>query len=118
MRLPTSPAIKGNDPQFERMPGPTVRPGTYQMTLMVGKEIHSQSFHLIKEARSKATVDDLQRQFDLLMAIYQLYTDATETVNEMRRQRGQLTSLAERLAENDEWWRHCRSGDRDKGSHS
>ena len=30
MRTPTSPAIDGKDPQFERMPGPTVTPGAYQ----------------------------------------------------------------------------------------
>lgn len=102
MRSPTSPALKGKDPQFERMPGPTVTPGTYQMTLQVGDEEHTQPFNLIKDATSSATDEDLQNQFDLQMAIYRLYSDATETVNAMRRLRGQLTSLAERLAENDE----------------
>jgi len=102
MRTPTSSAIKGKDPQFERMPGPTVTPGTYQMTLQVGGEAHRQSFKLIKDATSSATDDDLQKQFDLQMAIYRLYSDATETINIMRRQRGQLSSLANRLAENDE----------------
>ena len=28
MRLPTSPALNGKDPQFERMSGPTVTPGS------------------------------------------------------------------------------------------
>ena len=99
MRTPTSPAIMGKDPQFERMPGPTVTPGTYQMTLQVGDTEQMQAFKLIKDATSSATDDDLQKQFDLQMAIYRLYSDATETVNTMRRQRSQLTSLAERLAE-------------------
>ena len=102
MRLPTSPAIKGADPQFERMPGPTVTPGVYQMTLKVGDQEHTQPFNLIKDSTSSASEDDLQKQFDLLMTIYQLYSDATEKVNTMRRQRGQLKSLAERLAGNDE----------------
>ena len=102
MRLPTSPAIKGVDPQFERMPGPTVTPGVYQMTLQVGDQEHTQPFNLIKDSTSSASEDDLQKQFDLLMTIYQLYSDATEKVNTMRRQRGQLKSLAERLAGNGE----------------
>ena len=102
MRTPTSPAIKGADPQFERMPGPTVTPGTYQMTLKVGEQAYTQSFNLIKDATSSASAADSQRQFDLLVAIYQLYTKATETVNNMRRQRKQLTDLAERLAGDEE----------------
>ena len=101
MRRPTSPAIKGKDPQFERMPGPSVTPGTYQMTLQVGGEAYGQSFNLVKDATSSATDDDLQKQFDLQVAIYRLYSDATETINIMRRQRSQLTSLAERLAESE-----------------
>ncbi len=102
MRLPTSPAIDGKDPQFERMPGPTVPPGAYQLTLRVGGEEHSQSFNLIKDATSGASEDDSRKQFELLMAIYQLYSDATDKLNTMRRQRSQLKSLAERLARNDQ----------------
>ena len=102
MRTPTSPAINGKDPQFERMPGPTVTPGAYQLTLQVNGEEHSQSFNLIKDAASGATDEDSRKQFELLMAIYQLYSDATEKLNLMRRQRRQLKSLAERLAANGE----------------
>ncbi|MCY3915331.1 MAG: glycosyl hydrolase [Chloroflexi bacterium] len=102
MRTPTSPAINGKDPQFERMPGPTVTPGAYQLTLQVNGEEHSQSFNLIKDATSGATDEDSRKQFELLMAIYQLYSDATEKLNLMRRQRRQLKSLAERLAANGE----------------
>jgi photosystem II stability/assembly factor-like uncharacterized protein len=98
MRLPTSPAINGKDPQFERMPGPTVTPGAYQLSLRVGDAVMTQPFNLIKDATSSASNDDLQMQFDLLMKIYRTYSDATETVNTMRRQREQLKSLAERLA--------------------
>ncbi len=103
MRLPTSPAIEGKDPQFERMPGPTVRPGKYQLRLQVDGEDLTQSFNLVKDLSSSASDDDLRKQFDLLMEIYQLYLDATETVNSMRRQRAQLQHLAERLSGNDEY---------------
>ncbi len=98
MRLPTSPAIEGKDPQFERLPGPTVCPGAYRLTLQAGGEAQSQPFNLIKESTSSATDGDLQQQFDLLLAIHQLYSEATETINAMRRQRTQLSSLAQRLA--------------------
>ncbi len=102
MRLSTSPALNGSDPQFERMPGPTVPPGTYQMTLAVGGEEHTQSVQLIKDATSSASDEELREQFDLLVEIYDCYANATETVNSMRRYREQLSSLRERLSESAE----------------
>ena len=102
MRLPTSPALKGKDPQFERMSGPTVTPGAYQITLQVDGHMQTQSFKLIKDSTSSASGEDLQKQYDLLMEIYQLYSQATDRLNVMRRQRGQLRSLTERLSAADE----------------
>ena len=99
MRLPTSPALNGKDPQFERMPGPTVTPGTYQLTLQVGDETQTQPLNLIKDATSSASEEELQKQFDLLMQIYQLYSQATGTINTMRRYRTQVSGLAERLSQ-------------------
>ncbi len=98
MRLPTSPALNGKDPQFERMSGPTVPPGAYQVSLQIGEEVQSHSFNLIQDATSSASQADLQQQFDLLMQIYQLYSDATAALNTMRRYRTQLASLRERLS--------------------
>ena len=97
MRLPLSPKLNGKDPQFERMPGPTVTPGDYQLTLDVCGETQTQTFELIKDATSSASDAELQAQFDLLMKIYDCYSNATETVNVMRRYRAQLASLEGRL---------------------
>ena len=99
MRLPASPALNGKDPQFERMPGPTAPPGKYEMTLSVGGAMHSQGLNLTKDATSSASDEDLQEQFDLLMKIYDFYAKATETVNTMRRCRGQLSSLQDRFTD-------------------
>ena len=99
MRLPASPPLKDNDPQFERMAGPTVAPGQYQVSLQVGEDMQTQSFGLVKEANSSASEADLQEQFSLLKRIYDTYSQATESLNLMRSYRRQLDSLAERLAE-------------------
>ncbi len=101
MRLPASPPLKGSDPQFERMAGPTVAPGQYQVSLQVGQDTQTQSFRLVKEANSSASEADLQEQFGLLKRIYDTYSQATESLNLMRSYRRQLNSLAERLAESD-----------------
>lgn len=99
MRLPASPALKGGDPQFERMPGPTVPPGQYRVSLRVGEDTQTQPFRLVKEANSSASKADLQEQFDLLKRIYDTYSQATKSLNLMRSHRGQLNSLAARLTE-------------------
>ena len=102
MRLPYSPALNGTDPQFEQMAGPTVPPGDYQVTLTVSDATIFQPVTLVKESMSMASGDDLQKQFDLLKQIYDTYSEATETINTMRRYRSQLDSLADRLGKSDD----------------
>ena len=98
MRLPLSPKLNGKDPQFERMPGPTVVPGSYKLTLDVDDQTLTQEFELVKDPTSGASAEDSQAQFDLLMRIYSFYAEATEMVNTMRRCRAQLSSVEERLS--------------------
>ncbi len=99
MRLPMSPKLRGKDPQFERMAGPTVAPGRYLLTLEAGGETQTQEFELVKDARAGASKADSQAQYDLLMQIYRRYSEATEAVNTMRRYRAQLGDLDARLSQ-------------------
>ncbi len=101
MRLPHSPKLNGTDVQFDRMEGPTIPPGSYQVTLTIGDESITQPLTLVKDSTSTASDEDLQKQFDLLMQIYETYATGTEVINMMRRYRAQLDSLAERLADAD-----------------
>lgn len=101
MRLPHSPKLNGTDVQFDRMDGPTIPPGSYQLILTVGDESITQPLTLVKDSTSTASDEDLQKQFDLLMQIYETYATGTEVINMMRRYRAQLDSLAERLADAD-----------------
>ncbi len=102
MRWPDSPKLRGDDAQFERMPGPTVAPGAYQVALQVADDVQTRSFNLVKDPASRASQDELERQFDLLKTIYDFYSAATESINAMRGYRAQLKSLCERLSQSDE----------------
>lgn len=102
MRLPDSPKLSGDDLQFERMPGPTVVPGKYQVALQVGGDVQTRSFNLVKDATSDASLEELERQFDLLKTIYDLYAQATKSINAMRGHRAQLKSLCQRLSQSDQ----------------
>lgn len=97
MRLPHSAELNGTDVQFDRMAGPTVTPGDYQVTLIVGDESTTQPIKLIKDATPTASDDDLQKQFDLHKRVYVTYSEATEAINTMRRYRSQLDGLSSRL---------------------
>lgn len=101
MRLPHSPAIDGGDVQFERMAGPTVVPGSYEVSLSVDGNTQSQPFELVKDPNSSASAQDLQAQFDLHKQIFDKYTEATESINTMRALRKQLDAWVTRL-EKDE----------------
>ena len=96
MRLPYSPKLDGDDAQFERMPGPTVVPGDYQVALQVGDFSQTQPLQLLQDATSTASLADLKAQFDLLLQIFTTYSEATRAVNKLRRLRGQLDALAPR----------------------
>ena len=98
MRLSPSPALDGDDPQFERMPGPTVAPGAYRVELEVDGALQTQAIELIQESTSTASQEELEQQYTLLLRIYRRYCQATEAINAMRRRRSQLGQLAERLA--------------------
>ncbi|MYI41897.1 MAG: hypothetical protein F4063_08250 [Chloroflexi bacterium] len=96
MRLPYSPRLDGDDAQFERMPGPTVVPGDYQVTLSIGDFTQTQPIQLLRDATSSASQADLNAQFDLLQQIYATYSEATRAINKLRRLRRQLDALASR----------------------
>ena len=96
MRLPMTPALDGDDPQFERLPGPTVAPGEFQATLTVGDWSQTQPITLVKDATGSASQADLDAQYKLLMRIHETYSEATLAVNRLRRLRGQLDALAKR----------------------
>ncbi len=102
MRLPQSPKLKGDDVQFERMPGPTIVPGAYQVLLQVGEDMRTHSFNIVMDASSNASQEELQQQFDLLTSIYDTYSKATATLNSMRSYRCQLNNLSERFSEQED----------------
>src|SRR5262249_40499269 len=83
--------IEGKDPPSELIVnGPLVAPGSYQVTLAVGDQRLTQSFEVIKEPAAPATQEDLQAQFDLLLAIHRKIDATIQAVNRMRDLRGQL----------------------------
>jgi len=84
--------------------GPEVVPGTYQVRLEVDGQTVTERFEVVEDPRSGAGQQDLQAQFDLLLAIRDRLTEVHEAVVRSRRSRQQLAEWQGRLraAEKDD----------------
>jgi len=90
-RVPRSPLWAGGTD------GPEALPGTYQVRLTVNGKQYTAPLEIVPDTRLKATQQDLQKQFDLLIKIRARVTQAHETVNQIRDIRAQITALNKRL---------------------
>src|SRR4029077_14059289 len=90
-RVPHSPLWAGNTD------GPEALPGKYQVRLTVNGKQYTEPLEIKADPRLKATQQDLEKQFDLLIKIRERVTQAHETVNQIRDIRAQITALNKRL---------------------
>jgi hypothetical protein len=90
-RVPRSPLWAGNTD------GPIAVPGNYQVRLTVRGKSYTAPLEIKPDPRIRATQQDLEKQFDLLMQIRERVTQAHDTINQIRDIRGQITGLNKRL---------------------
>ena len=70
--------------------GPVAAPGTYQVQLIVDGQSYTQTTEIRADPRIPASQEDLQAQFDLLIAIRNKLSETHGTVNELRYVRRQI----------------------------
>ncbi|HEX2778276.1 MAG TPA: glycosyl hydrolase, partial [Gemmatimonadaceae bacterium] len=71
--------------------GPVAPPGTYRVRMKVdGVEVATDSFRVIKDPRSKATLADLREQFAFSLKIRDRLTQANDAVKQIRSIKQQL----------------------------
>jgi photosystem II stability/assembly factor-like uncharacterized protein len=90
-RVPRSPLWAGNTD------GPIAVPGSYQVRLTVQGKQYSAPLEIKPDPRIKATQQDLEKQFDLLLKIRERVTQTDDTINQIRDIRVQITALNKRL---------------------
>src|SRR5207245_6441210 len=89
MRYADPSKIEGYPDSEEFLVGPLAPPGTYQVQLKVGDQTHTAEFQIHKDPRITTTQEDLQAQFELLLAIRDKLSEthnAIKTVRDIRRQ--------------------------------
>jgi photosystem II stability/assembly factor-like uncharacterized protein len=99
MRYPdASPPPAGTNLFGGSVRGPIVAPGTYQVRLMAGGKTLTQPFEIVKDPRSPATAQDLEKQFDLLMRIHERLSQAHDAIASIIETRADLQEATRRAA--------------------
>jgi hypothetical protein len=78
--------------------GPVAVPGGYQVRMKTGGQVFTQPLRIVADTRNNANTDDLQEQFDLLIAIRDKVSAIHDAVNEIRRMRADLAKRPDRAA--------------------
>ena len=66
------------------------------MTITAGDESQTQAFTILKDPRVKASQDDLEAQFDLLIELRDKMSDTHDSVLKIRRVKGQVDQWVKR----------------------
>jgi photosystem II stability/assembly factor-like uncharacterized protein len=75
--------------------GPLAVPGEYRVELTVGEATMAAPFSIVKDPRLSTPLEAHVQQFELVQALTRSLSELNETVNRIRRQKRQLTALAE-----------------------
>jgi hypothetical protein len=100
MRYPDARKLRGDKSMedFERaLAGPLAVPGTYRVRLKLPDgATSSASFEIRKDPRATVTQQELQAQFDLLLAIRDKLTEVHEAIDRIREMRTQVGDTVKR----------------------
>ncbi len=80
---------------------PLAVPGHYQARLTVDGKSYTQPIEVLADPREKATLADMQKQFDLMLKLRGLSGEDHQIVLEIRDLRTQLDALTERVADDE-----------------
>lgn len=82
--------------------GPKAVPGNYLVRLVVDKEaVQTQSFKILPDPRSEATVADMQKQFDFITAVNATVDKAHKSIKKIRKINEQLTAFEKQYKDNE-----------------
>lgn len=97
LRYPDATHVPGAVIWDGNMQGPKVVPGTYKVKLTVNGHSMVQEFQVEKDPRIKATQQDLQAQFDLLMKVHKKLDQTDKKINRIRSIRKQINGYLQQL---------------------
>ncbi len=102
LRYPPAREFEGLILWGEGGEGPRVVPGVYQVKLILGERVLSESFEVLADPRSSASPADLDAQLAFLLAARDRLTAIHTAIERIREVRAQLDALREKLPEDEE----------------
>ena len=97
LRYPGAVRLRGNKTGEEADRGPLVLPGTYKVRLQVGERTLAESFEVINDPRSPASIGELREQLDCLLEIRDKISDVYKGVQRIRGTNGEIERWCTRL---------------------
>jgi photosystem II stability/assembly factor-like uncharacterized protein len=99
MRYAEPVKIEGYKDSEDFLTGPLAPPGTYQVQLKVGEQTYSAQFQIDKEPGVPSSQEELQAQFELLLAIRDKVSEVHNTIKTIRDIRRQVEEWEHRAKE-------------------
>ena len=101
LRYPGAMRLRGNKTGEEADRGPLVLPGACQVRLRVGDRVLVETFDVVNDPRSPASIDELREQLDCLLAMRDKISAAYEGVQRVRDTAGEIERWCARLSGRD-----------------
>lgn len=98
LRIPDARGFEGMIMWSGPLRGPKVVPGDYKVKLIVDGVAQEQGFKVLPDLRYPSTQDDLQAQYDFLLAVRDKLTETHEAIIMIRKYRDELNAIAEKDA--------------------
>jgi photosystem II stability/assembly factor-like uncharacterized protein len=102
MRYADATTVEGMILWFAQTQGPKAVPATYQVQLNVAGESMTQAFKILPDPRSSSSLEDMQAQFDFLVANRDKLSETHEAIVQIRKARQQVKAVSEKVKEQEE----------------
>ena len=97
MNYPNAKSFDGMVNWWSSLAGPKAVPGTYKVSLSINGKEQVQSFEILADPRSEATLEDMQAQFDFLLALRDKVSETHTAIGNIRTINADIKALTEDL---------------------
>lgn len=103
LRYPGATKVPGMILWWAGLSGPRALPGQYRATLTYGAQSSATDFTVLPDGRSEARPEDLQAQFDFMLAVRDKVSEAHGAIIELRKLRSRVKDFNDNLREQGDY---------------
>ena len=101
MRYPGADDFDGMILWWSSLSGPRAIPGEYKVRMTSGGETQEQTFRILEDPRSTATMEDMQLKFSFLNEVVEKLSETNNAIADIRSARGQIRAVMDRMEGDD-----------------